>query len=244
MFIKNIHYLELQNEEHVGFYTYVDDYITEAGAVELNVEKQSGDFKLKLAIEKSVLDLVQKNTFTARVNAADQARDKPIRGFFKVVNGMLHHFNPAVAQAAYNISVINEKFSNVTYLSNEKQTPAEESYIATLKAAIADITTLGLTDWLTEIEATENAFTALVKNRNNEDDTKPAMNMKTARVETEAAYNVIIDRINAFITIEGDAKYAILVTKLNNRIDQYNTAVLQRKGWAKKEVTPTTDVKQ
>jgi hypothetical protein len=244
MFIKKIHLLELQNEEHAGFNTYLDDYITEAGAAVLDVEKQSGDHKLKLAVEKSVLDLVQKNTFTVRVNAADEARDKPIRGFFKVVNGLLHHFNPAVALAAYNINVINEKFSNVTYLSNEKQTTAEESYIAALKAAMADITTLGLTDWLTEIEATESAFIDLVKSRNNEDDVKPAMNMKAARTETDDAYDAIINRINAFITINGDAKYATFVTKLNNRIDQYNTAIAQRKGRAKKDDSASTEAKQ
>jgi len=243
MFIKKIHLLELQNEEHVGFNTYVDDYITEAGAVALNVESQSADHKLKLGVEKSVLDLVQKNTFTLRVNAADTARDKPIRGFSKIVKGMLHHFNPAVAQAAYNIDVINDKFSGITYLTNEKQTPAEESYITALKASMADITTLGLTDWLTEIEATENAFVALVKNRNNEDDLKPAINMKAARVNTDDTYFAIVDRINAFITIDGDAKYATFVSKLNNRIDQYNTSIAQRNGRAKKDDTSATEAK-
>jgi len=243
MFIKKNHFLELQNDEHVGLNTYVSDYITESGAVALNVEKQASDHKLKLAEEKSVLDLVQKNSYTARVNAADEVRDRPIRGFFKVVNGMLHHFNPAVAQAAYNISLINESFSGITRLSNEKQTPAEESYLAALKAAIADITTLGLTDWLAEIEATESAFVEQVKNRNNEDDLKPAFNMKAARLETDAAYNAIVDRINAFITIEGDVKYAAFVTKLNNRIDQYNTAIAQRKGHAKKDDSATTEAK-
>lgn len=243
MFIKRIHLLELQNEEHVGFNTYVDDYITETGAAVLNVDKQTSDHKLKLAVEKSVLDLVKKNSYTERVNVADEARDKPIRGFFKLVKGLQHHFNPAVAQAAYNINLINEKFSDVTYLTNEKQTPAEESYIVALKGAMADITTLNLTDWLTEIEATESAFVQLVKSRNNEDDLKPAINMKAARVETDAAYNAIVDRINAFITIEGDAKYAGFVTKLNNRIDQYSTAIAQRKGRAKKEDSDTTEAK-
>ena len=154
---------------------------------------------------------------------------------------MLHHFNPAVAQAAYNIDLINEKFSKITRLSDEKQTAAEESYITALKAAAADLTTLGLTDWLTEIEATQIAFVELVKSRNQEDDLKPAINMKTARVETDNTYNAIVNRINAFITIDGDAKYAAFVTKLNNRIVQYNTAIAQRKGWAKKVDSANTE---
>lgn len=237
MFIKKNHLVEYQNEEHAGFHTYVQEYLLEDSTVSQKVEVQMNDHKLKLAIEKSALDVVKKNTFTVRVNAADAARDKPIRGFFKVIKGMVHHFNPAVAQAAYNIDVINEKFSGITYLTNEKQTPAEESYLAALKAAITDITTLNLNDWVVEIEAKENAFLELVKNRNTEDDTKSAINMKAARVATDDSYDAIVDRINAFITIEGDAAYATFVTKLNNRIDQYNTAIAQRKGHAKKDDT-------
>lgn len=230
MFIKKIHYVELPNEEHVSFHIYVDDYISEAGAATLHVETQSADHKLKLSIEKSVLDLVLKNSYTVRVNAADAARDVPIRGFFKVVKGMLNHFNPAVAQAAYNINLIDERFSNLPRLSKEKQTSAEESYLTALKANMADINTLGLTDWVTEIEAKENAYLEMVKNRNNEDDLKPAFNMRTARLETDDACEAIIDRINAFITIDGDANYITFVTKLNNRIDQYNNTIAQRKG--------------
>lgn len=232
MFIKKNHLLEFQNEEHAGFHTYVQEYMNEDGIVSQKVESQSANHKLKLAIEKTVLDLVQKNSYNTRVSIADAERDKPIRGFNKVVKGMLNHFNPEVAQAAYNVNLINVKFRDITYLSDEKQTPAEESYLTALKAVMADIITLGLTDWLTEMETTENAFVAVVKNRNNEDDIKPAMKMKVARVETDVTFDAITSRINAFITIEGDADYANFVTKLNNRIDQYNNIIAQRKGIA------------
>lgn len=239
MFIKKIHLNALQNEEHAGFHSYVSDYITEEGAATLKIEQQSSDHKLKLGVEKSVLDLIQKNSYTARVNAADQARNKPIKGFFKVVDGMLHHFNPAVEQAAYNTHLINEKFSGITRLSDEKQTQAFESYMSAIEAAAADIATLGLTDWVQEMKNTNAAFLAVVKSRNAEDDVRPVINMKLARVETDDTYNLLVDRINAFITIDGDTLYAQLVTKINGRIDQYTTAVAMRKGHSKKEEAAT-----
>ena len=229
MFIKKIYFHALQNEEHAGFNTYVADYISEAGAEALNVVAQAAEHKQKLAIEKSVLDLVRKNVYTQRVQVAEDARDKPIRGFFKIVKGMLHHFNPVVEQAAANINLINQKFSDICYLSDEKQTAATESFLAALKAAQADIETLGLTAWIAEIEATQNAFVELVKSRNTEDDQRPETNMKAARTETDKSYMAIVDRINALITIEGNAKYAAFVTSMNNRIDQYHTAIAQRK---------------
>ena len=230
MTIKKIHLLLLQNEEHAGFNTYTQEYINQYGAATLNVTDQAADHKAKLDDEKSVLDLVQKNTYSERLNTAEDARDYPIRGFFKVVKGMLHHFNPVVEQAAANVDLINKNFSDITYLSDEKQTAATESFLAALQAAQADITTLGLADWVTEIKAKQANFELVVKSRNTEDDARPAFNMKAARIATDQSYKAIVDRINALITIDGDAKYAPFVTSLNNRIDQYNTSIAQRKG--------------
>lgn len=85
MLIKNIHLNALQNEEHAGYHTYVSEYLTEDDNANSKVQVQLSDYKLKLGIEKSVLDLTQKNSYTQRVNDADDARDKPIRGFFGVV---------------------------------------------------------------------------------------------------------------------------------------------------------------
>lgn len=244
MLIKNIHLNALQNEEHAGYHTYVSEYLTEDDNANSKVQVQLSDYKLKLGIEKSVLDLTQKNSYTQRVNDADDARDKPIRGFFGVVAGMLHHFNPAVAQAAYNVNLINENFSNITRLSDDKQTQAFDSYIAAIDAASADIVTLALTDWVVEMKATHAAFLEVVKSRNTEKDDKPNINMKQARMDTEAAYNALVDRINAFITIDGDALFTPLVTKINGRIDQYNTSIAQRKGRAKKADKVDPEVKQ
>lgn len=239
MFIKKFHLVALQNEEHTGFHSYVSDYIAEEGAATLKIEVQANDHKLKLAIEKSVLDLIQKNSHTRQLNMADLARDKPIRGFAKVVKGMLHHFNPAVEEAAYKIDIINESFSGITRLSDEKQSQAFESYTAALAANATEIALLGQTDWVTEMKAKNNVFLDIVKNRNTETDAKPDTNMKLARVETDDAYNTLVDRINAFITIEGEAQFASLVTKINGRIDQYNTALAMRRGHAKKDTKET-----
>ena len=156
---------------------------------------------------------------------------------------MLHHFNPAIAQAAYNIDIINEKFADITRLSNEKQSQAFGSYMTDIDASSADIAKLGLADWVTEMKATNSAFLEVVKSRNAEEDARPETNMKLARVDTDGAYFAIADRINAFITIDGDALYASLITKINGRIDQYTTAIAMRKGHVKIDATATSAAK-
>ncbi len=64
--------------------------------MELNVLTQAADNKLKLKTEKTVVDMAHKNSYTLRLDAAEKAHDKPIRGFFKTVKGMLRHFNPGM----------------------------------------------------------------------------------------------------------------------------------------------------
>lgn len=240
MFVKNAHLNDLQNEEHFAFHTDVDEVVTDAGPAVLKIETQYGVYKPTLTDERTALDQVQKSAFTKKMDIADVARDQPIRGFFAVVKGMLHHFNPTVSDAAYRIDVINESFSGITRLSKEKQTSATVSYLDALHVASADIVILGLRDWVTEIDAKNTAFVDTKKNRMNEKDDQTNLHMKDVRREVDAAYNAIVDRINAFITIDGDAKYATLVTKLNNRIDSYNNALAQRKGHAKKVIEATT----
>lgn len=240
MNIKKIYFHSLQNEEHVKFNMYVQEYVGELDLTALHIEAQAADHLLKINNESAVLDLVQKNTYTERVAHADVERDQPIQGLFAVVKGMLHHFDPAIRQAAANIYIINEKFSDICYLSYEKQSAACVSYVAALKAAKADIDLLGLSLWVVQIENTDAKFDEVVRNRNNEDDARPAYNMKEARTATDKSYKALVDRINAMITIDGDAEFATFVTKLNNRIDDFHAAIARRQGIAQAQAQAAT----
>ena len=230
MNVEKIHLLVLQNEEHFGYMTYVDVIFAEADPTKLKVAVQYAALKSLLADERIALDQVHKSDYTAKLDLAEVARDKPIRGFFKVVKGQLQHFNPAVSDAAYRVDIINSNFSDITRLSDEKQSSAAVSFTDALDAASADITTLLMTDWVTEIKAKEAAYLVVKNQRLDETDEKTTLKMKDVRVVVDEAYNTLINRVNAFITIDGDADYADVVTKINNRIGIFTLAVAQRKG--------------
>lgn len=239
MMVKSIYLNALQNEEHAGFCTYVGNYLDESDLKALKLEMQTAIFKEKLGVEKSVLDLVQKNSYTKTLEEADKKRDHLIKGFFKLVHGMEHHFQSSIAKAAYNINLINQRFRDITTLSYEKQTQAEESLLLALKEASEDVKKLGVTEWVTEIEKAHNAFLQLVVKRNVETDSRPDINMRTARLSTDETYNALVTRINAFITIDGQSgPYTQLVTQINGRIDQYMTIVAKHKSRNKSGETP------
>ena len=240
MFIEKPHLVSYQNEEHFGLHTFVQEVVEEADPVLLKIKVQADAYKLKLLNERIALDQVQKSSYTRLMDLAEGARDQPIRSFFKVVDGMLDHFDPVVSASAYRIKVINDSFRDITRLSDSKQSSAEVSYVDALKANMADITILLLTAWVVEIESKENAFLDLKKSRFEEKDEKTTLNMKDVRVDVDKSFNALRDRINAFITIDGDVQYATLVTKINNRIHSFNTGIAQRKGQQNGNDTPET----
>lgn len=234
MFVKNVHLLILQNEEHFAFHGYVEELIEEATPAILKVESQFAAYKLLLPNERDALDQVQKSSYTKLLDDADAARDKPLMGFFKVVKGQLHHFNQAVSDAAYRVDIINDSFSGIVRLPYEKETVAVVKWLDKQKASMTDIITLGHPDWLVEVEAKNNGFVDLKKSRFAEKDEQTGLQMKLVRADVDDAYKAIIDRINAYITIDGDAQFATFVTKLNNRIDSFHLTLAQRQGRSKK----------
>lgn len=234
MFIKKINFVSLQNEEHFQFHSYFDTLVNETNPEVLKVAAHYAAYKALLVNERKALDVVLKSQYTAKIDLADAARDVPVQGFYKLVNGMTHHFNPTLSEAAQRIKVIIDSFSGITRLPYENQTAATIKFVDELKAANDDIVLLGLSVWLTEIEARNIAFDTLVKSRFMETDGRTTLRMKQVRSEVDDAYTAITDRINASITLDGEAVLATFVSKLNNRIDTFTNTVAQRKGRAAK----------
>jgi len=234
MFIKKINFVSLQNEEHFQFHSYFDTLVNETNPEVLKVAAHYAAYRPLLVNERKALDVVLKSQYTAKIELADAARDVPVQGFYKVVNGMTHHFNPNISSAAQRIKVITDSFSEITRLPYENQTAATIKFLDELKAANSDIVLLGLSDWLIEIEARNIAFDTLVKSRFKETDDRTTLRMKLVRSEVDDAYTAIVARINAAITLNGDAGLATFVSKLNNRIDTFSNAVALRKGRAAK----------
>lgn len=231
--IKKNHLNDLQNEEHAKFMNETDDLLTQADPVKVKVAAEYAAFKPLLADERAALDVILKSSFTAQIDEADAALDRTISGLYSMVNGMLNHFDPAINHAAHNVKVVTDNFSGITDLSNKKEGAATESLLLQLKGTFAaDIALMGLTSWVAEIEAKETAFNALDSGRLDEKDGRTRLRMKQVRVNVDAAYNGIVNKINALIIVEGETNYVSLVNKLNLRIDSYTNVIAQRKGIA------------
>jgi len=99
----------------------------------------------------------------------------------------------------------------------------------------ADMEIVGIQSWAEELKARNAKFEALVKDRCDEAACKANIVLKKIRMELDAVYRAIVDRVNALMLVEGYAGYEQFAKKLNAIIEKYT---------AKKIFYPPTRRKQ
>jgi len=225
----------LHNEEHFQFHRELKELVELSGAQPLNVESDFDSYKTILQQEEEALNLVRKSATTGEIEQADKERDTLVRGMVDTVKSQLKHFNAEKQAAAERFKIVLDQYGDIPNKPYDDETAAIHKLVLESKTTYAnDVSTLGLTEWMAAIEAKNNAFQELKKDRNTEESQKTLLRMKTVRLEVDAAYKKIVKRINALITINGLTVYETFVRELNSRIDKANNTLAQRRGRNKK----------
>ncbi|MGC9151689.1 MAG: DUF6261 family protein [Microbacter sp.] len=93
-----------------------------------------------------------------------------------MTNAMLHHFDASISEAASRMKMVLDTFTGISRLSYNKESFAIIKLLEYLKGSLAgDVTTIGLTSWLNELEAKNKAFEKLFVNRYDETTSKTVM---------------------------------------------------------------------
>lgn len=233
MEIKAIASKNLQNEEH---YKYQSDFVAlveEFTPAFLGVEKWYNRYRPLWQKEGDALEYIRKSALTETIEGADFKRDMTQKGMYGVVENAGQHFKPEMREAASRLQVVLDHYGDMTSLPYEKETATIKSFIKEIRTNhAADATLVGLDEWLTELEADNNAFDALVTDRFNETDHKTIGNVKEIRQAVDDANRDIVTRINARILVDEEKDYSPFVSKLNLRIEACNTTIALRKGRA------------
>ena len=235
MKINDFSLVRLRNEEHFQFFTSFRDLVLVFTAIGLKIELLFNLFLMAYANELTSLDIVRKNLISDDLAEADDERDSVFRGMCDAVKSALNHFNADVRAAAKHLQVVLDTYGNLAIKPYDAETGGLNSLINDLTTTYAaDVATVGLTEWVTELAAKNKAFDDLKNNRDTDEAAKTILRMKQERVKTDAIYRQMVERINALIVVEGEAAFAGFVTELNKRIEGYNNTVSIRRAKGKK----------
>ena len=233
-------YEKLRNEEHYKFFTQFKELVTAANATTLNIEELYATFLVLYAQEGEALNVILKSEFTAELVDADLQRDITSRGLRLSVKGFANHFVPAKQKAAANIQIVLDSYYDMEIKPYDQETASIAALLLEFTGNLAaDVQTLGLGDWVTELQRTNDAFDTLMKSRFTDDAGKTTLRMKQTRKATDQCYRQIIDRLDAIILINGVTKYTAFVSELNQRADRFANTLAMRQGRsAKQDVEP------
>ena len=234
----------LRNEEHFHFFTSFRDLVLVFTVLALNIELLFNLFLAAYDNELAALDLIRKNAISDDLVDADDERDNVFRGMSDVVKSALNHFNADVRAAAKRLQVVLDTYGNLAIKSYDAETGGLNSLINDFTTTYAaDIATVGLTEWVTELQAKNKAFDDLKNNRYSTEAAKTILRMKEERVKTDAVYRQLVERINALIVVEGEGAYAGFVNELNKRIEGFDNTISIRRAKAKKTTETVVEVK-
>jgi hypothetical protein len=244
MKIKDFSLVRLRNEEHFQFFTSFRDLVLVFTALGLNIELLFNLFLAAYANELTSLNLIRKNSISDDLVEADDERDNVFRGLCDAIKSALNHFNVDIRTAARHLQVVLDTYGNLAIKPYEAETGGLNSLINDFSTTYAgDIARAGLNEWITELQTKNKAFDDLKNNRYTAEAAKTILRMKQERVKTDVIYRQIVERIDALIIVEGEARYAGFVNELNKRIEGYDNTISIRRAKGKKPTDAPAEAK-
>jgi hypothetical protein len=223
--IEALNSFQFVNALHVQCITEIKDLTVAHNPAALGVINQFNDFALWYDREGDAYKFIRKSEVTEAKARADQERDATFTGMRTYVNSFLYHYNAETAAAARRLKIVIDGFNQPEALANlsyDAETAAITSLIRDLSARPADVAALNLQDWITALQAKNQAFDALADRYIGNIAEKPAYNMRQARSGVEKSMRTMFDCINALIVLNGEAPYTAYVNGLNAVIKHYN----------------------
>ena len=224
MKINKAYLYKLRNDAYFQFHTEFKELVEKQTPEALKIKLQFEAYlplydKVDLSLKK-----INKSSITEQLRNADKARDNVWKGLVGANRAALRHFNNEVQEAAKRLKIVFDTYGNVAIKSLNEQTSATYNILQDLESGkyAPDMAKVGLMEWVAELKSLNTAFAELMRERVAEGSMKVDIVLRNARTQLDEAYYPIVERINAFVVIEGAADYEPFIRKLNINVAKYN----------------------
>lgn len=234
--MKEILDINIQRMNNGAHFTFVSNILTRAEADTAVKEKASelvSKFKAAVTAEDEALKISQKSLLTDDIAKADNDRDALYAGYKKAVEGFLAMPVAEMAQAAKVLSQHIKDYKINTAGQLDKETGLLVNFITDLEDKYsAQVTTLGLTAFVTNLKEANERVRTFTLQRTNEKMGITVGALKTARTASDDAYRALAKMVNALALVFGEKDYTAFIDYVNTEITHYKREVLNQKSTA------------
>ncbi len=231
--MKEISDINIQRMNNGAHFTFVSNILARAEADAAVKEKASelvSNFKAAVTAEDEALKISQKSLLTDDIAKADNDRDALYAGYKKAVEGFLAMPVTDMAQATKVLSQLIKDYKINTAGQLDKETGFLVNFITDLEGKFsAQVTTLGLTAFVTNLKEANERVRTLTLQRTNEKMGITVGALKTARTANDDAYRALVKMVNALALVFGEKDYTSFIDYVNTKITHYKREVLNQK---------------
>jgi hypothetical protein len=225
---------QTNNDEHFQFHTECKDLVNEFDPAVLKIKPQFDAYLKNYAKVDEALRKIFKSYITEEIQVADSKRDLTFRGMADTNKAALNYFKPDVVEAAKRIKIVLDTYGNVGRKPLNEETSAIYNLLQELNGKYSkDVKTVGLQEWVSELEKNNSDFDRLVKSRYEETADRTDLVLRDVRKQLDIDYHTIIERINALMIVEGGDVLENFTRRLNVVIGKYANTIAQRLGKSK-----------
>ena len=179
---------------------------------------------------------------TDDIAKADNDRDALYAGYKKAVEGFLAMPVADMAQAAKVLSQHIKDYKINTAGQLDKETGLLVNFITDLEGKFsAQVITLGLTPFVTNLKEANERVRTLTLQRTNEKMGITVGALKTARTASDDAYRALVKMVNALALVFGEKDYTSFIDYVNTEITHYKREVLNQKSTSPSTSGGSTD---
>lgn len=243
--MKEISDINIQRMNNGAHFTFVSNILARAEADTAVKEKASelvSNFKAAVTAEDEALKISQKSLLTDDIAKADNDRDALYAGYKKAVEGFLAMPVADMAQAAKVLSQHIKDYKINTAGQLDKETGLLVNFITDLEGKFsAQVITLGLTSFVTNLKEANERVRTLTLQRTNEKMGITVGALKTARTASDDAYRALVKMVNALALVFGEKDYTSFIDYVNTEITHYKREVLNQKSTSPSTSGGSTD---
>lgn len=243
--MKEISDINIQRMNNGAHFTFVSNILARAEADTAVKEKASelvSNFKAAVTAEDEALKISQKSLLTDDIAKADNDRDALYAGYKKAVEGFLAMPVADMAQAAKVLSQHIKDYKINTAGQLDKETGLLVNFITDLEGKFsAQVNTLGLTAFVTNLKEANERVRTLTLQRTNEKMGITVGALKTARTASDDAYRALVKMVNALALVFGEKDYTSFIDYVNTEITHYKREVLNLKSTSPSTSGGSTD---
>jgi hypothetical protein len=222
-YIKSIQFNYLRRESHYQYLELFRRLVESYLSVKEIVYILYVEFIALLLKEKKLANAPKRSDYTRKIVEADHRNDLLLVGIRNIIVAAVHHFDPVIVEAAVSLLSRLKDFGDIIRKSYEEEVGAIRLLLEDFQGKYAGkVELVGLTPWIKELEIAVADFERLLQLRNTEQAAKPVERMREIRRDIEINYHKMIDKINAFNTIEEKESYTEFINELNAQIDYFN----------------------